>query len=547
MASLPPISQDGSLDTFSASLAGYRSKALGRRKIRTREVASEPLQLLTYRHEMTTGKFGPRTPLTVPKSLLASSLSQRDLALMSERFSLSRCKQRGGSSAVIPAAIRSSVPVSPIREEEIKERRSGQGAELADFASRLKNANPIMLFCTKVLGEGHRPEAREGGSFTAINRKLYLFGGRCRRLFNDVKVLDPTTLRWDEPRLNSTLGGLPEPRVNHTAVAYQSQLIVYGGCERFNDILQIRNCFPLIHIYETGTFYLESNTWTSAKPLGRSPEPRRCHSAVIVGKVMFFFGGMDRAGKVLDDLEAINLGEIYVETMSWLAPTMVKRTIKPGPRAASSFTAVFSPEALSSPSMDLFNPPKAYDEVFTPSTTGIYLLSGLNDKGEACNDVHVLKVKKMSVRDDRPSLMWVKPDLAGTPPESRYDHSACLCGKCVYIYGGRNDSLYGSKGKCELNSFGILNIESQRWDRVELLGAAPSGRWSHSMASVDTKLFIFGGMKLSKFCSSVLNILETDQTITQDKAATLKDTKGKLGRKPTLIRSTVKRSTIFKR
>jgi predicted DNA-binding ArsR family transcriptional regulator len=67
------------------------------------------------------------------------------------------------------------------------------------------------------------------------------------------------------------------------------------------------------------------------------------------------------------------------------------------------------------------------------------------------------------------------------------------------------------------------------------------------MASVDTKLFIFGGMKLSKFCSSVLNILETDQTITQDKAATLKDTKGKLNRKPTLIRSTVKRSTIFKR
>ena len=309
MASLPPISQEGSIDTFSASLAGYRSKALGRRKIRTREVASEPSQLLTYRHDMTTGKFGPRTPLTVPKSLLAASLSQRDIALMAERFSVSRCKQRATSTAVIKPVLRESLPMSPKKVEEIKERKSGQGAELADFASRLKNANPVMLFCTKVLCDGHRPEAREGGSFTTINRKIYLFGGRCRRLFNDVKVLDPTNLRWDEPRLNSALGGLPEPRVNHTAVAFQSQLIVYGGCERFNDILQIRNCFPLVHIYDTGTFSLEANIWTSAKPLGRSPEPRRCHSAVMVGKVMFFFGGMDRAGKVLDDLQALNIGE----------------------------------------------------------------------------------------------------------------------------------------------------------------------------------------------------------------------------------------------
>jgi len=226
---------------------------------------------------------------------------------------------------------------------------------------------------------------------------------------------------------------------------------------------------------------------------------------------------------------------------------MVKRTIKPGPRAAASFTAVFSPEALTLVSMDLFNPPKAYDEVFTPSTTGLYLLCGLNDKGEACNDVHVLKVKKMSVRDDRPSLMWVKPDLAGSPPEPRYDHSSCLSGKSVYIYGGRNDALYSTKGRCELNSFGILNIESQRWDRVELLGAAPSGRWSHHIAALDTKLFIFGGMKLSKFCSSVLNILETDQTITQDKAATLKEVKRRPVRGTTFIRSPTKNITIFKK
>ena len=251
---------------------------------------------------------------------------------------------------------------------------------------------------------------------------------------------------------------------------------------------------------------------------------------------MFFYGGMDRVGKVLDDLQALNFGTAYPDSMSWLTPQMSKRSAKPGPRSAASFTVVYNHEALSHPTMDLFNPPKVYDEVFTPSTCGVYLIGGVNEKGVACNDVYVLKGKKMSVRDDRPSLMWLKLELSGVPPDPRYDHSACLCGKSIFIYGGRDDALFSSASHCEVKSFAALNIECQRWDRIEILGSPPSGRWGLAMAAIDTRIFIFGGMKLSKFCSSKLNIVETDQGVVQDRAAVLKATKKKAPRH-TVIRT----------
>ena len=499
----------------------------------------------TYERELLTSKFGPRTPLLLPVSLANADMTDKDLHALTERFPLTQHRQRGNTSSYLQSSPLETKTVSYILEE-VKEQQQ-PGSDLAEYASRLKAANLCLLLCTKLLGDGHRPEAREGGTLTAVQGKLYLFGGRCRKLFNDVKVLDTGTMRWEEPKLQSSLGALPEPRVNHTTVAFQHSLVVYGGCERFNDILQIRNCFPLVHLYDTRTPHTEQHTWTSVKPAGRGPEARRCHCAAVVGKVLFFYGGMDRTGKVLEDLQAVNLGQGYADNMLWIAPSMSKRSIRPGARSGASFTLVFSSEALSSPNMDLFNPPKIYDEVFTPSTCGLYLIGGVNEKGIACNEVFVLRAKKMSVRDDRPSLMWVKPEISGVQPEPRYDHGTCLCRKLLFVYGGRDDSLFRTQSHCELRTFAILNIETQSWDKIELLGSPPSGRWGFAMTAVDSKIFIFGGMKLSKFCSSKLNILETDQNVVKDRAAGLRAQKKPMAKSKTTLRGGIRNSVIPRR
>ena len=545
MSTFPSLQKDTAMpDTLSASIASYRMRALGGRKIRTRQTIIDENQRrgALFEQGLMTCKYGPKTPLLFPIGTMSTEVSPKAglTTTFSDRFSMT---QRD-SVEEQRKSLKEARSVTMLIPEEVKVNPEPVPfSDAIDYSSRMKCTVPALIFCTKSLGDGHRPETREGGTLTAVDGKLYLFGGRCRKLFNDVKVLDPLSLRWEEPALQATIGGLPEPRVNHTAVAFEGSLVIYGGCEKFNDILQIRNCFPLVHCFDTRKL-----TWSSVKPVGRGPEPRRCHCACVVGKLMLFFGGMDRIGKVLDDLQGLNLGTSYLETMTWTAPLLHKRSIRPGPRTGATFTTVFSPEALRMPTMDLFQPPKSYDDVFTPTTCGLYLIGGANEKGVCCTEVYILRGKKMSLRDDRPTLLWVKADISGTPPEPRYDHGACLCGKLIYIYGGRDNSRFGTSIHCELKSFGVLNIESQRWDRIEVGGIAPSGRWSFSMSTIDSRIFIFGGMKLEKFCSSKLNIIETNESVVKEKLSQLKAIKKNMAKSRSVVRfATTARGSVIQR
>lgn len=166
---------------------------------------------------------------------------------MSERFPLTSHRLRRAEPQFTESA---SVPtLEPLRPpEELK----AAVTEESDVAAKMKGIQQTLsVFALKALGEGHRPEAREGASMVTVNRRMYLFGGRCRMLFNDVKALDPESLRWEHHKATPTLEGPPEPRMNHIAVAFKNWMVVYGGCDRFNDTLQFRNCFPLLHFYDT--------------------------------------------------------------------------------------------------------------------------------------------------------------------------------------------------------------------------------------------------------------------------------------------------------
>lgn len=268
MSLFPQLQKESPVqDALSASLANYRMKALGGRKIRTRETFPEDnlRRTATLEHDLLTCKFGPKTPLFFPTGLPPLDLTLK--TSFSERLSLQQ-RERGVSIGEGKES-RDIKTVSLFAPEETKGKPvQTKGAELADFASRMKSNAAAMVFCSKSLGDGHRPETREGCTLTAVEGKLYLFGGRCRKLFNDIKVLDPMTLRWEEPVLQSTIGGIPEPRVNHTTVLYENSLVVYGGCERFNDILQIRNCFHLVHFYDTRKDSRRSELMVECKACG---------------------------------------------------------------------------------------------------------------------------------------------------------------------------------------------------------------------------------------------------------------------------------------
>lgn len=304
MTSLPPLAREA-LDPLTQSLAAQRNKALGGKRVKTRLSPANLWRSAALQPVRDSAKIGPRTFIPVPASLLGRVLSEREFLHAADRFPLT--SHREHRLKVSPP--RAVLSEAPSFMHELQQHANNQDSNMCNLTAKLKGfQQAVSVTCTKSLGEGHRPEAREGASLVAINRKLYLFGGRCRLLFNDIKVLDPETLKWEAQRSVPSLEGPPEPRVHHTAVPYKNLMVVYGGGDRFNDILQFRNCFQLLHCYDTSRLYTVTRTWVHAKPTGVSPEPRRSHSAAVVGKLVLFYGGIDRVGKSLDDLQAVDLG-----------------------------------------------------------------------------------------------------------------------------------------------------------------------------------------------------------------------------------------------
>lgn len=54
---------------------------------------------------------------------------------------------------------------------------------------------------------------------------------------------------------------------------------------------------------------LESHEWNYVKCSGEFIEPRRHHTAVIVGKHLLVHGGIGSTGEYLDDLKCLDLGK----------------------------------------------------------------------------------------------------------------------------------------------------------------------------------------------------------------------------------------------
>lgn len=65
-------------------------------------------------------------------------------------------------------------------------------------------------------------------SVTAVDKKLYLFGGAPQKgsMLNDLWVLDTATMQWTELHPE---GELPHTRCSHAAVAMSTSIVFFGG------------------------------------------------------------------------------------------------------------------------------------------------------------------------------------------------------------------------------------------------------------------------------------------------------------------------------
>ncbi|CAG9331840.1 unnamed protein product [Blepharisma stoltei] len=444
--------------------------------------------------------IGPDTAIGIPKSLVNSHISIPEIPITRNIQTLKSFHHPSESFGENKKTF---------VDELIQRFSAGENAEFIDIATKVQRIKPLILFWEIKRTEGFIPEARVGATMVVVNGNIYLFGGQAGDRLNDIKMLDYKTYHWESVNpstISNKIQEFPEPRVGHTAVSYKNSFIVYGGGGAFNQTLHLRGCFPLVHVFDTINLQ-----WQTFKPLGRPPDARRNHGAVIIGNTMIIYGGIDSNSRVLSDLCGLNL-----EAMQWFVTKIDKGSVKPGPRHSFSFTSAYHPGVFRQSSNDIFSLPNVYDDIFTRKTSGIYLFGGMNHHGVIFNDLYMLQPKRKSIRDDESILKWVKLEPSGKAPLPRYNHSSALCGGWLYIIGGRNDTASFETIGNEVSDIAAYNIASCRWETLLVKGLKPGPRWGASAVSMGAKILCFGGMSLGGFCQTSLFSLETDQSNAQE-------------------------------
>jgi len=85
---------------------------------------------------------------------------------------------------------------------------------------------------------------------------------------------------------------------------------------------------------------------------------------------------------------------------------------------------------------------------------------------------------------------WTAPVTHGTPPPPRSNHCSAVIGKRMYIFGGlqRVDT-----DLIDSNDIHYLDTVTMTWHTPDVTGDVPPPRCGHKMATVEGKIYLFGG------------------------------------------------------
>ena len=201
--------------------------------------------------------------------------------------------------------------------------------------------------------------------------------------------------------------------------------------------------------------------WHQPILTGTIPSPRAAHSAVVVGDLIYLFGGND--GETL-------FNDLYVlDTTNWIWSAPHVTGSPPSPRAGHTM------ELISGHSIVLFGGGTADGPV---------------------NELYVLDVS------DATNLVWSKPETHGTPPSPRAGHSACqFVDNQLLVFGG------GYLNKV-FNDLHVFNFDTMVWSRPADTGTVPTPRAGHTANVIQSKIYVFAGGD-SEHVYNDLHILDT--------------------------------------
>ncbi|KAH0938479.1 hypothetical protein HID58_005940 [Brassica napus] len=282
---------------------------------------------------------------------------------------------------------------------------------------------------------GHTCNAVKGGRF------VYVFGGFGRDGYftSQVHVFDAGRQIWSEPMMR---GVPPSPRDSHSCTTVGDNLFVYGGTDGkyyLNDLHVLDTCKLLsiisscvvikkMLIFVCVLLLLASHTWKCLEVRGEEPDAREAHSATLVGKHIFVFGGRGKVPGLDDEVYFNDLYILNTETITW------QRAVTTGTR----------PFARDGHTCSTWN-------------NKIIVVGGEHFEGEYLSDVHIL---------DTDTFAWKQMKTSWQQLTPRAGHITVAIERNLFVFGGFRDpqSLY--------NDLYVLDVDGV----VEARSAQTRGR-----------------------------------------------------------------------
>ncbi|KAF0880279.1 kelch domain-containing protein 3 isoform X2 [Crocuta crocuta] len=288
----------------------------------------------------------------------------------------------------------------------------------------------------------------------AVGHRVYSFGGYCsgedyetlRQI--DVHIFNAVSLRWTKlppvrPAVRGQAPVVPYMRYGHSTVLIDDTVFLWGGR---NDTEGACN---VLYAFDVNT-----HKWSTPRVSGTVPGARDGHSACVLGKTMYIFGGYEQ----LADCFSNDIHKLDTSTMTW---TLICTKGNPARwRDFHSATMLGSHMYVFGGRADRFGPFHSNNEIY-------------------CNRIRVF---------DTRTEAWL--DCPQTPvlPEGRRSHSAFGYNGELYIFGGYNARL-----NRHFHDLWKFNPVSFTWKKIEPKGKGPCPRRRQCCCIVGDKIVLFGG------------------------------------------------------